>query len=76
MGGKTPGGADPARRPEPRRPGPDTGGVRVSQKVGGGREQCQNHAYIQELEKVGVRGDEEGWPFIMRVWYLDPAVTL
>lgn len=56
MGGKTPGGADPARKPEPRRPGPDTGGVCVSKEVGGGREECQNHAYIQELEKVGVRG--------------------
>lgn len=40
-------------------PRPDTGGVCVSQEVGGGRE-CQSHAYMQELEKVGVRGGEEG----------------
>lgn len=40
--------------------GPDTGGVCARQEVGGGREECQNLAYIQELELVGVRGDEEG----------------
>lgn len=62
-------------------PGPDTGGVCVSRVVGGGREECQNHAYIQELEKVvmsggGGVGGREGPAFIMRVWYLDPAVTL
>lgn len=43
----------------PRRgdPGPDAGGVCASQE--GGREGCQNHAYIQELES-GEWGEEGG----------------